>query len=512
MVALAKRKQDAFQAFYTNCDYITAYMIGLLRCNKGMSVLEPSAGEGAFIDGLRKTNNMLRITAYELNKHSVEKLRVKYLDCFNIHIKQQDFLQLSDSNHKKFDRVIANPPYGAYQSLEKRKQLKKDYPQLYAKETYGIFLIKAIKLLKNNGRLVFIIPDTYLTLHMHEGLRKEILHYKIESITLFPSTFFPGVNFAYAGLSIISIVKSKQNENYSFPVYHGLKTPEQLPQLLTRQKKQHEICRLSYHQLNRNSSNAFFLPTKAWITAAIKTADLQIGDICSVVTGFYSGNDGKYLRRLASVTRGVKKYSIVTDNKICNNDLSIKPPLVGLSHPHSWVPIVKGGNKRFYKKSEWFMNWSKEAIHDYKVTNKKKARFQNSQYYFKQGIAVPMVTSSSITASLLDGRLFDQSIVGIFPHESYKNCSYYLLGFFNSKVCNDLIRTLNASTNNSANYIKKIPIIIPSDTIIEKITKEVKGLIALSKQDNVTDDNLANLNRYFEKIYRAKSLSTLSSD
>ncbi|VAX00215.1 hypothetical protein MNBD_GAMMA22-66, partial [hydrothermal vent metagenome] len=46
MVASAKRKQDAFQAFYTNCDYITAYMIGLLRCNKGMSVLEPSAGEG----------------------------------------------------------------------------------------------------------------------------------------------------------------------------------------------------------------------------------------------------------------------------------------------------------------------------------------------------------------------------------------------------------------------------------------------------------------------------------
>jgi len=506
MVALAKRKQDEFQAFYTNCDHITSYMVGLLQCHENMSVLEPCAGEGVFIDTLIKTANELRIIAYELNNKSVVNLQNKYSNNSNIHIEQEDFLLLFELSSEKFDRVIANPPYGAYQSPEKRKQLKKDYPHIYAKETYGLFLIKAMELLKNEGRLVFIVPDTYLTLHMHEGLRKEILNnYTIESITLFPSSFFPGVNFGYAGLSIISIVKSKQADDYEFPVYNGLKVPDELPHLLTNKRKQYEICQLSYRQLNRNPSNAFFLPSKSWINNVLENKSKNIGDICSVVTGFYSGNDGKYLRRSDSVTRGIKKYSVVTNTEICNEDLSIHPPLDGISGKSNWVPIVKGGNKRFYKKSEWFMDWSNESIHDYKVTNKKRARFQNSQFYFHQGIGVPMVSSTSITASLIDGRLFDQSIVGIFPNKEYESLTYFLLGFFNSKVCNDLIRTINASTNNSSNYIKKIPIIIPDDTVIEEITIEVKRLISLSKNEVLLDDDLMKVNNYFDEVYGAKS-------
>lgn len=507
MVALAKRKQDEFQAFYTNCDHITSYMIGLMQFENEMSVLEPCAGEGVFLDGIIERYDNMRITAYELNDDSVTKLQKKYSSNKNILIEKEDFMLLLELNSGKFDRVIANPPYGAYQSPEKRKQLKKDYPRLYAKETYGLFLIKAMELLKEKGRLVFIIPDTYLTLHMHEGLRKEILkNYTIESITLFPSNFFPGVNFGYAGLSIISIVKAKENDSYEFPVYNGLNSPDELTRLLTKQKDKNEICRLSYGQLNRNSSSAFFLPTKDWINSILGRNELTVGDICSVVTGFYSGNDGNYLRRASSVTRGIKKYSVVNVDKVCNEDLSITVPLDGLSGSSTWVPIVKGGNKRFYKSSDWFMDWSKEAIHDYKVVNKKKARFQNSQYYFHQGIGVPMVSSSSITGSLIDGRLFDQSIVGIFPHDKYKNITYFLLGFFNSGVCNDLIRTINASTNNSSNYIKKIPLIIPDTKMLKIITNEVELLVSKSKKENISDKDLVKLNDYFEEIYSVKSV------
>jgi len=223
-----------------------------------------------------------------------------------------------------------------------------------------------------------------------------------------------------------------------------------------------------------------------------------------VVTGFYSGNDGKYLRRSPSVTRGTKKYAIVENNKICRDNLSINPPLNGIKNDCYWVPIVKGGNQRFYKQSEWFMDWGEKAVHDYKVTNKQKARFQNSQFYFRQGIAVPMISSSSITGSLLDGRLFDQSIVGIFPRQDYQDLIYYLLGFFNSKACNDLIRTINISTNNSANYIKKIPLIIPQKPLLEKISKEVEKLVILSKYNSINDQDLQELNQYFYEVYGAK--------
>lgn len=506
MVALEKRKQDEFQAFYTTDNYIISYMVGLLQCNEGMSILEPCAGEGAFIEGLKTISDVFNITAYEINHESVSILQSKYSDTSSIQIKQEDFLLPFQLSFNKFDRVIANPPYGAYQSPEKRKQLKNDYPQLYAKETYGLFLIKAMELLKDNGRLVFIMPDTYLTLHMHEGLRKELLRkYEIESIVLFPSNFFPKVNFGYAGLSIISIVNKPPSKSYSFPIYNGLSTSEELPDLLTAKRKKYEQARLRYSQLSNNPSSAFFLPLKRWINSALNLKGMKVGDICSVVTGFYSGNDGKYLRRSSSITRGVKKYALIDNDKVCNDDLSIKPPLDGLNSASCWVPIVKGGNKRFYKNSEWFMNWSKEAIYDYKVLNKKRARFQNSQYYFHQGIGVPMVSSSSITGSLIDGRLFDQSIVGVFPKKEYKNLTYFFLGFFNSSVCNELIRTINASTNNSANYIKKIPVIMPNEIILNQITNEVKRILNLSRQSSIIDDDLIQLNKYYDGLYDVKT-------
>lgn len=338
---------------------------------------------------------------------------------------------------------------------------------------------------------------------MHEGLRKKIVsNYTIESITTFPSHFFPGVNFGYAGLSIISIINEPPSQNHSFPVYGNLKTEEELPSLLTEAKNKYEICQLSYPQINKSPSFSFFLPSEKWISNVIFSTKKTIGEYCSVVTGFYSGNDAKHLRRASHINRGAKKYTAIADDEICKENLSEQPPLQGINGKKHWVPIVKGGNRRFYKHSEWYMEWSTNAIHEYKVSNKKKARFQNSQYYFKNGIAAPMVSASSITASLIGGRLFDQSIVGIFPTKKYKYLTNYILGFFNSKVCNDLIRTINASTNNSANYIKKIPLIIPSKEEIQSVDIEVNHLLALAKDKEITGSDLQQINTLFNKIYK----------
>ena len=495
MVETAKRSRDEFQAFYTHCNNITGYMAGLLNCEDGMRVLEPCAGDGAFIDELLMSGKNLDIHAFEMNPDSALSLENKYSDKNFIFIELADFVFLEKNT--LFDRVIANPPYGAYQSPEKRSKLKQAYPNIYAKETYGLFLIKAMQMLKVGGRLVFIIPDTFLTLHMHEGLRKKLVDdFTIESLTLFPSKFFPGVNFGYAGLSIISVVKAKPNTDTSFPVYTGLKNPEELKYLLTDEKARYESFRLSYSQIKENPSQSFYLPSDDWVQTILNKANLTIGDLCDVVTGFYSGNDAKYLKRGHIVSRGSKKYATVETEMISDNN---NPPLTGIPTANHWVPIVKGGNTRFYKPSEWFMDWSVAAINDYRVVNKKKARFQNSQYYFQQGIGVPMVSSSSITGALIDRRLFDQSIVGIFPKD--ESILMYLLGFFNSKVCNKLIRTINASTNNSSNYIKKLPIIIPDLESLENITDMVVGLYQKAKVDQISDIDLSDLDKAYDEVF-----------
>lgn len=504
MVAIAKRSQNEFQAFYTHCNYITGYMVSLLGCSDDMSIMEPCAGDGAFIDEILNSGYKVHISAFEINNESALNLTKKYQNENSVAIQKADFAFLSKET--SYDRVIANPPYGAYQSPEKRAKLKAAYPEIYAKETYGLFLVRAMEMLKENGRLVFIIPDTFLTLHMHEGLRKKLLEeYTIESLTLFPSKFFPGVNFGYAGLSIISILKKRASSTWCFPVYRGLQKPENLSVLLTDKKSEFHACELHYKNLKSNPSLSFYLPSDTWVKNALNQNSITIGEVCDVVTGFYSGNDAHYLKRGSNVTRGSKKYALIDENLICEKKFEANPPLGGVAESKHWVPIVKGGNKRFYKPSEWFMDWSEAAIHDYKVANKKKARFQNSQFYFKQGIAVPMVSSSAITGALIDFRLFDQSIVGIFPKPEHQHLLMYLLGFFNSKVCNDLIRTINASTNNSSNYIKKLPIIIPPSNQLNLVSTIVKGLYEKSKLSEVTESDLRELDSQYFEIFGVKN-------
>ena len=122
-----------------------------------------------------------------------------------------------------FTRVIANPPYGAYQTPERRALLKRRFPSLYVRETYGLLLYHAFSLLQRHGRLVFIVPDTFLWLHRHEYLRRTLLaESTIEEISLFPSRFFPGIRFGYSGLCIITLVKKPPADSHHIRVVEDL--------------------------------------------------------------------------------------------------------------------------------------------------------------------------------------------------------------------------------------------------------------------------------------------------
>ena len=96
-----------------------------------------------------------------------------------------------------------------------------------------------------------------------------------------------------------------------------------------------------------------------------------------------------------------------------------------------------------------------------------------------------MVSSSCVTASLIENKLFDQSIVGIFPKDP--KWMYYLLAFFNSPTCNTLLRTINPSANNSANYVKKVPFIAPKDEVLGIINALVLEVIVSIKKDGCYD-------------------------
>ncbi len=492
-----------YQAFYTKSDPILNYMTGMLNFQPQDSIFEPCGGDGVFIDKIIERIPSANICIYELKPSTVDILRKKYKDFGNIQVKQTDTL-LDDNivlSRIKYDKIIGNPPYGARNDEAKKNELNRLYADLYTKESYTLFLYACINCLNENGELCFIIPDTFLSLHRHLSIRKYILtHTSIRELALFPSSFFPGVNFGYANLCVITLSKCSdisKNLRNKIIIRSGFDKVDELSN-----KQAGESKEVSQEEIYNRVGSAFMFNSSKDIAELINDNSLlKINDIASCVTGFYSGCDKEYLRPLNDTIKNSGKYRLVNYETIQTEPLSDEEKHHGINSEKCFVPIVKGGNKKYVKPNHWFMDWSTSTVREYRQS--KKCRFQNSKFYFRNGIAIPMIRSSRLTGALIDGRLFDQSIVGVFPNdESLVN---YMLAFFNSSVCTELINAINPSTNNSANYIKKIPFIIPIPTIRKEIEKLVEIIIdRLNNGDKQIDDIETKIDNIFDDLYLSK--------
>lgn len=476
-------------------------MVNRLGIQDGDLILEPCAGDGVFIEKILATvqDRDVKIDAIDLNSTAVEKLQQRYHQDKRITIRQTDTLLDAElcplfTSGGYYSKIIGNPPYGAWQDYKKRSLLKEVYGG-YVKETYTLFLKKCLDLLKENGRLVFIIPDTFLALHMHKGIRKTLLeNSKIEEILLIPSNFFPGVNFGYSNLCVISLVRTRPSVNHKIKIVGVEKCANDL----------YEISRGNYKEANyfeqivqdkilQSTDHAFLIRGNTIIRKLINETEITLGDIADCVTGFYSGDDRKFISARDHSVKRSKHYKIVEPALVENSFLKQKNLLSGLRNGKKYIPILKGGKGAFIKQTEWFIQWDEKAVKHY--MRDRKARFQNSRYYFKEGIGVPMVKSKKINAFMLEKRLFDQSIVAIFPKE--KKYFNYLLAFLNSDTCSKILNVINHTANNSANYLKKLPIVY-SESTSEDIDRILRNLWD-SKE---TDIALRQINAIFKRLYK----------
>ncbi len=379
-----------------------------------------------------------------------------------------------------------HPPYGAWQELARRARLKVLFPGQYVRETYGLFIVQGLARLRPQGRAVFIVPDTFLYLHLQRPLRALLLkRYSIASIDVVPSSVFPGVRFGYAKLCIIAV------DNQVPTVEHKIR----IRQVNSIEALHHEWGNV--HEVDQAGildrlHHGFPLQGLTPDTVLIDTAPRCLGDVSDCVTGFYSGSDTAFLRRASTNARGALKYREVEQLSV--NASAVAPNcLDGFSSDQVFVPILKGGGHAYFKPEWWFVDWSAQAVEHYRKDP--KARFQNSRFYFQRGIGFPMVSSGRATASVIQANwLFDQSVVGVFPRDG--RLFGFLLAFLNSPTCWRLLRQINPSANNSARYLRRLPIVCPDDQAARWFNEVVEGYVgdlAAGRTRNVELEELLNL-------------------
>ena len=500
----ASRHRDPLRAFYTNDDRLVDFMVQLLELEDQADCLEPAAGDGCFVRGILRRNIAVNVEAWELSTEATRTLHDAFSGFDNVRIKHGNFL--TSQNEALFaatyDRVIANPPYGAWQEPSLRSQLKRLFPGLYVKETYGLFLAKSFERLRHGGRLVFIVPETFLFIHRQQGLREELLRNgTISSIDIIPSSLFPGVSFGYARLSIIVIERRSPSPGHRFLIRHS----SSMGELTSFGGRSFEVTQASI--LLRHSS-ALPVEGVGGPMAFVDSAALRLGDLADCVTGFYSGCDGRFLRVCSPTARGSNRYPALDHALLFDGDRM--PPLDGIRSRRCFVPILKGGGHRFLKPLTWAIDWSCSAVTHYR--SDPKARFQNSRFYFKRGIGLPMVSSTKANAAIIHAEsLFDQSIVGVFP----KNPAHFwfLLVLLNSPTCFRLLRLLNPSANNSAKYVRELPVVLPRTekrllAVSAKAEAYVTGLASGAAPDSTVERSL---NEFVAELYEVEFGATTSA-
>lgn len=520
--------RDTYCSYYTNSKDITSYMVARLGIVDDDMILEPSAGEGIFIDEILETNRTVRIDALDINGEAIAILKKKYENNHAVVVRETDtlldeqldyysisqlWLKQTDALVDKqldmfgilgghYSKVIGNPPYGGWQDYDKRGVLKKKFAGHYVKETYSLFLLRCISVLRMHGRLSFIVPDTYLFLNMHSSLRELLFtNTKIDEILIFPSKFFPGISFGYSNLSIITLERCDRNEalNNTFKVIKGFKSSGEFAALLSNSNEYPNHLKVfSFKQediLSNEQCRVILAGTKT--SALLSGSSKKLGDVADIVTGFYTGDNLRFIKAADKGVKGAKNYQVVEKENVFSCISLYGIPNVD----EGYVPYIKSASKRRYVRQtdEWFVRWDRNALAFY--NSNKKSRFQNSSFYFKTGIGIPMVKSRSVRAFLMQDHVFDQSIVGIFPKDNEK--LYYLLALMNSDAINNLIYAINPTANNSANYIKQLPYIEPTEKMVSEITSKVCELISLEEamEYDAADSLHKEINSMIGKVY-----------
>ncbi|MEW6181422.1 MAG: N-6 DNA methylase [Chloroflexota bacterium] len=150
-------------------DWIAEPMIEYILADKGGQIFDPAVGTGAFFRAAKKIANekglMVSFTGMEIDPSTLIHAYKYGLDQNDLALVRIGDFVLQPPK-EKFQAIVANPPYIRHHRLkpEIKLQLKQVAIQIVGKQLDGraglhiYFLIRALSLLHENGRLAFIMP------------------------------------------------------------------------------------------------------------------------------------------------------------------------------------------------------------------------------------------------------------------------------------------------------------------------------------------------------------------
>lgn len=377
--------------------------------------------------------------------------------------KANDAITFLDILSTKFDVAVANPPYtdSADFGTELKEFVGANYskPLKFNSNLYACFIKRCCELAGDDGKVGMIHPMTFMYIKTFEDVRKYMLNhthinlfveYGPDSTNMFNDSggFASAPSFYVLGKN--KDVLSKDSLFISLDQY--TRTPQE------KYKKQYCLEALNDIVANSQNKHVYQLPQSKlkgiksypfiyWISDEFreKFGEKLLDDVVDIKQGIATSNNNRFLRYW---------WEIIGSNQ-------------------SYYPYSKGGEYAKWAGNLWiYINWEEKNVEYIKV----KGRLQNRNYYFREGITYSGSGSKGTSFRIFPKDcLFDVGGSCIFLTDIYSN-RYYLLAFFNSKICFYIAECLNPTVNTQVGDLQRVPFIIPSKGIEELVS-------ALSEQN-----------------------------
>lgn len=201
--------------FYTPPAIAAFILKWALNGNKSVDILEPSCGDGVFLEEIKQGNYQYNsVTGVELEPEEANKSAEIGLE--KAKIINADFHEFCMSTDQRYDLILGNPPYIRYQYFDKEQQKhaanifdKADLKYSKLTNAWVSFVVGSSLLLKKNGKIGFVLPAEILQVSYAQPLREFLAHfYNKINIVSFEKLVFPDIQ-----QEVVLLLCEKNNSN-----------------------------------------------------------------------------------------------------------------------------------------------------------------------------------------------------------------------------------------------------------------------------------------------------------